>query len=1091
MIERIVELSARHRFFVLTVVAVIAVAGWQSMARMPLDALPETGGTQVIVRAQWDRSPDLIDSQVTYPIVSALLGAPGVRSVRGISDYGSSLIYILFDDGVDLYWARSRTLEYLSAVTQRLPSGAFAELGPDATALGWVFQYVLVDRSGQHDLAQLRAYQDWYLNYYLRAVPGVAEVAAVGGFVRQYQVNVDPNRLRAYGIPIERVTQALRNGNRDVGGRVLESGGAEYVVRGLGYAHSVGDLEEILLASAEDGTPIRIRDIGRVTVGSDFRRGVTDLDGTGEAVSGIVIMRQGQNALDVIDRVKGKIHQIEASLPAGMQVETIYDRSDLIHRSVDNLEATILEVIVTVSLVILLFLWHVPSTIVPLVTIPVTILAVFLPLQLLGISSNIMSLGGIAIAIGAMVDASIVVVEQTHKNLEIWDRSGRSGPPGPVILSAIQQISRPSSFALLVIAVSFLPVMALQGEEGSLFRPLAYTKSIAMVVGAILTITLDPALRILFTRVVPFSVRPAWLGRIVNTMFVGSIRAEEKHPLNRWLMSRYEPVVRWSMDHKFFVIGGVFAILALTIPVWQKLGAEFMPRLEEGAILYMPTTMPGISVQEAGKLLQVTDRILKQFPEVDRVLGKAGRADTATDPAPLSMIETYVLLRPETEWRRVPTWYSYWAPQWLSPVLRHFTPDTISKEQLVKEMDQALKLPGTANAWTMPIRGRIDMLNTGLRTPVGLKISGTSLEEIERVGLQIVSVLPYVAGTRGVFAERLAQGYFVDVKWDRTALAHNGLSIEDAQTAVQHAVGGETITSMVKGRERYPVSLRYLADYRTDVQALGRVLVPSSNGERQIPVSELAEIQIRSGPTMLRDEDGLMTGYVYVDVTDDDLAGYVQRADKAIHDKLNLPAGYSVSWSGQYEGIIRTKQRLTAIIPLTLLLIFLLLYWNTRSITKTWIVLLAVPFSVVGAVWFLFLLGYHLSAAVWVGLIALMGVDAETGVFMLLYLDRAFQQAGEEGRLESASGLREAVVEGAARRLRPKLMTVATMFLGLVPIMWSSGAGSDVMKRIAAPMIGGIFTSFVLELVVYPVVYHWWRSRFQIGTELTQTTLSH
>ena len=1075
MINRIIELSARHQFIVLMLTAAAALIGWQSMMWVPLDALPEVTDKQVIIHSRWDRSPDLIEAQVTYPIVSSLLGAPRVRTVRGISEYGSSLVYVIFDEDVDLYWARSRTLEYLAGALAHLPQGVTTELGPDATALGWVFQYVLTDRSGQHSLVDLRSYQDWYLDYYLRSVPGVAEVATVGGFVRQYQVNVDPNRLRSYGIPIQRVVEALRSGNREVGGRVVESAGAEFIVRGLGYAGSTADVEEILVDAGEDGTPIRIKDIAQVGVGTESRRGAADIDGTGEAVSGIVIMRQGQNALEVIDRVKAKLRQIEPSLPPGLQVVPIYDRSDLIRRSIDNFKATILEVVVTVMIVILVFLWHIPSAIIPSITIPVAVLALFIPLRFLGVSANIMSLGGIAIAIGALVDAGIVVVEQTHKRLEEWDRTGRTQDSSSVILGAIQQVGGPSFFALLVIAVSFLPVLALEAEEGRLFKPLAYTKSLAMVIAALLAITLDPALRLLFTRTARFQFRPSWLCKTANTVLVGEIHPEEKHPISRWMVRSYEPVVEWTLRNRLLVIGAVVVLITVTIPVWQQLGSEFLPSLDEGALLYMPTTMPGISITEARRLLQVTDQILMQFPEVDRVLGKAGRAETATDPAPLSMLETTILLRPKNAWRRKPTWYSRWAPEWAKSVLRHATPDHISREDLVSQMEEALNLPGLSNAWSMPIRGRVDMLTTGVRTPVGLKIGGKNVEEIERVGSRVAELLAPVQGTRGVFAERVGQGHFIDFHWDRAALARNGLTLEEAQAAVEYAIGGETVTVMVDGRERYPVNVRYLRDFRSDLEALGRVLVQSAAGKQSIPISELAEVRTTSGPTMLRNEDGLLTGYVFVDVSTTDLAGYVDRADRVIRAKLELPRGYSVAWSGQYESILRTNRRLAEIIPITLLLIVLLLYLNTLSVPKTLIVLLAVPFSAVGAIWFVYLLGYHMSVPVWVGMIALMGVDAETGVFMLLYLDLSYLQAKREQRLNNPADLRRAILEGAARRVRPKFMTVATMFVGLLPIMWSTGAGSEIMKRIAAPMIGGIFTSFVLELTAYPAIYYLWK----------------
>ena len=1087
MIDRLIDFSARHRFVVVATAAAAAAIGWRSMTRLPLDALPDTGDRQVIIHSTWDRSPDLIDAQVTTPIVSALLGAPRVRSVRGISDYGSSFVYVIFEDDTDLYWARSRTLEALSAVLPRLPDDVKTGLGPDATSLGWVFQYALVDPTGAHDLRELRSYQDWYLKVHLRSVPGVAEVATVGGFVRQYQVVVDPNRLRAYGLSIQRVVDALKRGNGDVSGQIVEVGGSELIVRGLGNARGTEDLEQILVASAEDGTPVRIVDVAHVTVGSEARRGATDLDGRGEVVSGIVVMREGENALDVIDRVKAKLRQVEPSLPSGVEVVPVYDRSELIRRSIDNLTWTILEVMATVAVVILVFLWHAPSAAVPLLTLPLAMLIAFVPFELLGVGANIMSLGGIAIAVGALVDAAIVVVEQSHKRLEEWDREGRVEEPRSVILGAIKQVGRPSFFALLVIAVSFLPVLALQGEAGRLFKPLAYAKSLAMIVAAVLAVTLDPALRLMFTRVTAFRFRPRWLEGLANATLVGTIRPERAHPLNRWIMRWYEPAVAWSLGNKRILFGVVLVLMVGAVPLWLALGTEFMPPLDEGTLLYMPSTMPGISISEAERLLQVTDRTLARFPEVERVLGKAGRADTATDPAPVSMLETVIVLKPPKAWRPAPTWYSSWAPRWAKTVLRHITPDRISREELVRQMDAALRLPGVANAWSMPVRGRLDMLTTGVRTPVGIKIGGTSVAEIERIGSQIASVLPTVTGTRGVFSEQIGRAAFLDVRWDRQALARAGIMLDEAQAAVRYAIGGENVTVLPAGRERYAVNVRYPRDLRGDAHALGRVLVTGGGGREHVPIAELATIETTSGPAMLRNEDGLLTGYVYVDTSTSDVVAYVRDADRVIRDNVPLPQGCSVAWTGQYEAIAKSKRQLMEIVPLTLLLIVLLLYVNTRSLPKTLIVLLAVPFSAVGAIGALYLLGYHVSVAVWVGLIALMGVDAETGVFMLLYLDDAYDRAKRNHRLNGPGDLEQAVLEGAARRVRPKLMTAATMFFGLVPILWSTGAGSDVMKRIAAPMIGGIVTSFVLELLVYPAVYHSWKSRALPGRVRNET----
>ena len=1080
MINRIIDFSVNNRFIVFALVAAACIAGLWSMRTVTLDAIPDLSDTQVIVYSRWDQSPDIIEDQVTYPIVTAMLGAPKVKAVRGVSDFGYSYVYVIFEDGTDIYWARSRTLEYLSGVLPSLPGEVKTELGPDATGLGWIFQYVLMDQSGKHSLAELRSYQDWYLRYYLKSVPGVAEVAPIGGYTKQYQVNVDPNRLQAYGLSIRRVVEAVRGGNSEVGGRLIEFGGTEYMVRGRGYARSVEDFGNILLTTDDSGIPIRIKDVGQVVLGPDLRRGVADLDGTGDVVSGIVVMRQGQNALDVIQRVKAKIKEIEPGLPSGVKVVPIYDRSELILRSIDNLKSTLIEVIVTVALVILLFLWHIPSAIIPMITIPVAVLISFIPFRLMGVTANIMSLGGIAIAIGAMVDAAIVVVEQTHKKLEEWERDGRKGDYRTVVVNAVKQVAGPSFFALLVIAVSFLPVLTLEAQEGRLFKPLAYTKNLSMIVAAFLAITLDPALRLFFTHLKNFNFKPRWLCKVTNAIFVGTIHSEETHPISRILIRLYQPIAEWSLRRKWLVFAAAIGAVIFTIPVFQKLGSEFMPPLEEGSILYMPSTMPGISITEAQKLLQVTDRVIKQFPEVDRVLGKAGRAETSTDPAPLSMLETVITLRPKAEWRPVETWYSSWAPEWAKAIFRHFTPDHISQEELIGQMNDALRLPGLANGWTMPIKGRIDMLTTGIRTPVGLKISGSEVGAIEEIGSQIETLLPSVKGTRSVFAERTGSGYFLDFEWDREQLALAGLDMEEAQAAVQSAIGGETVTTTVEGRERYPVNVRYMRDFRNDLRVLRRVLVPASGGERQIPIGQLASIKATSGPAMIRNEDGMLTGYVYVDLAGRDPSSYMEEAGKLIRDKVNLPPGYAVSWSGQHEAMQRVKKRLEVVLPLTLFLIFMLLYLNTRSVTKTCIVLLAVPFSAIGAVWLLYMLGYNMSIGVWVGLIALLGVDAETGVFMLLYLDLSYEQAKKERRLRSLQELRNAVLYGAVKRLRPKFMTVATMFLGLIPIMWSIGAGSDVMKRIAAPMIGGIFTSFLLELFVYPAVYEIWKWNFEV-----------
>ncbi len=1086
MIDRIIEFSAHNRFLVFLFTAALALGGWWAMHRVPLDAIPDLSDTQVIIYSRWDRSPDILEDQVTYPIVTAMLGAPRVKDVRGFSDFGFSYVYVIFEEGTDIYWARSRTMEFLSAVLPKLPQGGNTEIGPDATGLGWVFQYVLVDETGQHSLAELRSVQDWYLRYHLKAVPGVAEVAPLGGFVRQYQVNVDPNRLQALNIPIGKVADAVRGGNNDVGGRLVELSGAEYMVRGRGYVKAAADIERIVLATNENGVPVRVGDVGTVTLGPDIRRGVADWNGTGDVVSGIVVMRQGENALAVIERVKAKLREIQPGLPKGVKIVTAYDRSDLIERSIDTLKRTLTEELIVVSLVILIFLWHIPSAVIPIVTIPIAILISFLPMYGMGITSNIMSLGGIAIAIGAMVDAAIVVVEQTHKKLEEWERDGRRADYKDVVISAVKEVGGPSFFALLVIAVSFLPVLTLEAQEGRLFKPLAYTKNFSMIIAAVLAITFDPAMRLTFTHMRNFDFRPRWLARVASSVLVGTIHSEERHPISRVLIKLYEPVCALSLRWKWAVIAGAVALVAITVPVYQGLGSEFMPPLDEGSLLYMPTTLPGISVGEAQRLLQVQDRILRQFPEVKSVLGKAGRAETPTDPAPFSMMETVVLLKPHEEWRKHPVWYSERAPEWLKPALRHVTPDHISTEQLVEEMNQALQIPGTSNAWTMPIKNRIDMLTTGIRTPVGVKIFGADTKQIDAIGVQLENVLRNVKGTRSVFAERTAGGYFLDLDWKRENLARYGLSIDDAQMVVMTAIGGDPVTTTIEGRERYTVSVRYHRDFRSDAASLGRVLVPAMGGKTQIPVAELADIRVRSGPSMLRDENGMLSGYVFLDVAGRDIGGYVDDAKHAVSRGLTVPAGYSLQWSGQYESLARVREKLKVVLPLTLFLVVLLLYMNTRSFAKTGIILLAVPFSAIGAIWLLYWLGYNMSIGVWVGLIALLGVDAETGVFMLLYLDIAYNDAKRAGKLTSLGALQEAILHGAVKRIRPKFMTVATMFLGLIPIMWSTGAGADVMKRIAAPMIGGILTSFVLELVVYPAIYEVWKWHFELKRELSR-----
>ena len=1076
MISRVIEWSIRNKVAIFLAVAIGCVFGWWSLTHMRLDAIPDLGETQVIILSRWDRSPDLVETQVTYPIVTAMLGAPHVKTVRGVSDFGYSYVYVIFDDNTDLYWARSRTSEYLASVAGRLPEGVKTELGPDATSLGWIFQYALIDETGKRSLAELRSYEDWYLRYHLRSVPGVADVAPIGGYTRQYQVNLDPKMLQGYNISVSQVVDAVREGNNETSARLIDFGGTEYMVRGRGYATSIDDFENIVVASPEAGAPVRVRDLGQVVTGPDLRRGAADLNGQGEVVSGIVIMRSGENALDVIDRVKARLNEIQSTLPAGVKVVPVYDRSQLIHRTIDNARETIIEVVVTVVLIILVFLWHFPSAAIPLITMPAAVLISIIPLRLMGISVNVMSIAGIAIAFGELVDASIVVVEQTHKKLEKWEKAGRPGRHRDVVIAALKEVAGPTFFALLVIAIAFLPVLTLEGQEGRMFKPLAYSKSLAMIVAALLVITLDPALRMLLTRAREFDFKPAWLAKIVNSLLVGKIRPEEKNPLSRGLMRLYEPTVSWTLRHKWMLFGGLAIVTAFTVPRFLALGSEFMPPMNEGAILYMPTALPGISIAQAKRVLQSTDLILKQFPEVDQVLGKAGRAETATDPAPLSMLETLITLKDPSQWRHVNTWYSSWAPEWAKRIFRHITPDTISQEELVNQMQDAIRVPGVTNAWTMPIKGRIDMLTSGIRTPVGLKITGDNPQVIQQIGLQIQSALANVPGTRGVFAERTNEGYFLDVVWQRDKLAQYGISMEQAQKILDNAIGGDNVSTVYQGTERYPVNVRYMRDFRSSIDALGHVLV-SAGGAHEAPLSDLASIQVRSGPAMIRDEDGFLTGYVFVDLADRDPGSYIADAQAALAKQVHLPIGYAMRWGGQYEASQRANERLRMIIPATLGMVMLLIYLSTRSFVKTMIVMLAIPFSAIGAIWSLSLLHYNLSVAVWVGLIALLSIDAETGVFMLLYLDLSYNEARAANRLRTLGELREAILEGAAKRLRPKFMTFATTCIGLFPIMWSNGAGSDVMKRIAAPMIGGIFSSFVLELLVYPAIYEMWKRR--------------
>jgi Cu(I)/Ag(I) efflux system membrane protein CusA/SilA len=1075
MIDRIIEFRARNKYLVIIFTLVAIVGAYHWMREVPLDAIPDLSDTQVIIYSRWDRSPDIIEDQVTYPIVTAMLGAPKIKAIRGFSDFGYSYVYVIFEDGTDLYWARSRTIEYLSKILPRLPEGVQTELGPDATSVGWVYQYALVDKTGQNDLAQLRSFQDWNLRYQMQAVPGVAEVASIGGFQKQYQVNIDPTKLLAYNIPISTVVQAIRDGNNDVGGRLVEFTGAEYMVRGRGYAKSVHDIEQIVVGTDKQGTPILVKNLGSVSLGPEIRRGIADLDGEGDTVGGIVIMRAGENALNVIERVKEKLEEIKPSLPKGVEIVTTYDRSILIERSIDTLKEELLLEVAIVSLVILIFLWHIPSAIIPILTIPVSVLLVFIPLYFMGLTSNIMSLTGIAISIGVLVDGAIVEVENAYKRLEEWIAGGRKGDFHEVRLRALKEVGPSVFFSLLVIAVAFLPVFTLVDQEGRLFKPLAYTKTIVMAIAAILALTLDPALRMMFTRMDYHTFRPLWLSGLWNAVSVGRYYPEEQHPISKRLFRIYEPACNFVLRHKALTLIVALILVLTTIPVYFQLGSEFMPPLYEGTLLYMPTTVPGISVAETQQLLQTMDKQLHTFPEVERVFGKAGRAETSTDPAPFSMMETTIVLKPADQWRKKDRWYANF-PEFLQVPLRHIWPDRISPDELVTEMDQAMQFPGVSNAWTMPIKARIDMLTTGVRTPVGIKILGADVKEIERIGTRLESILGPVPGTRSVFAERAAGGYFLDFKLKRENLARYGLTIKEAEMVVQSAVGGEVVSTTIEGRERYSINVRYAREFREDLTKLRRVLVPTMSGA-QIPLAELADIEFVSGPAMLRDENGMLSGYVFVDLAERDVGSYVEDAKKAVQASLELPTGYTLTWSGQYENMQRVRERLKIVLPVTLFLIFILLYMNTKSAVKAGIVMLAVPFSLIGAIWFLWILGYHISIAVWVGMIALMGLDAETGVFMLLFLDLSYDDAVRKGKMNSHEDLREAIIHGAVKRVRPKAMTVMAAMMGLLPIMWSMGTGADMMKRIAAPMIAGLVTSFIMELLVYPVIYAIWKGK--------------
>ncbi|HEX2779967.1 MAG TPA: CusA/CzcA family heavy metal efflux RND transporter [Gemmatimonadaceae bacterium] len=1075
--KRIIEWAVRNRLIVLLCTAGVIGLGVWAMQRTPLEALPDLSDVQVIVQADYtEQAPRIVEDQVTYPIAAEMLKVPGARTVRGYSFFGVSFVYVIFADGTDLYWARSRVLEYLSGIKGKLPATVTPTLGPDATGLGWVYQYALEDTTGRLDLAQLRSVQDWYLRYALTAVPGVAEVASVGGFEKQYQVDIDPAKLLAYGVPVTQVMAAIQNANADVGAMVMELSEREYMVRGLGYLKSVGDIENVVVGATPNGTPVRVAELGRVSVGPAVRRGVAELDGRGDAVGGIVVMRFGENALTTIQRVKAKLAEVEQGLPPGVVVRAVYDRSDLIERAIDNLRGKLVEESLIVALVCILFLLHARSALVAILTLPIGILMAFVAMRWVGVGADIMSLGGIAIAIGAMIDAAIVMIENMHKHLEraivartrerggdtearVFDTSMLTASERrAVVVESAKEVGPALFFSLLIITVSFLPVFTLEGQEGRLFKPLAFTKTFSMAAASLLSVTLVPVTMGLFVR--------------------GRIHRERANPVNRFLIRIYGPVIAFVLRHRWPVItAGAVALILTWIP-WSAVGSEFMPQLDEGTILYMPTTLPGVSVARAREILRIQDSILKTFPEVDHVWGKAGRANTATDPAGLDMFETTVTLKPQREWRR-----------------------GITNDALIAQMDSAVRIAGVTNAWTMPIRGRIDMLATGIRTPVGVKIFGPDLAELERIGKAVEQSVSMVPGTRSAFAERAVSGYYLDIDIDRAAAARHGLNVGDVQAVIATAIGGMTITQTVEGRERYGVRVRYPQELRDTPEKLASVLIPVSHARGatanggamgampgtgggalagstpQVPLGQVAVIKQVAGPMVVRTEDAMPTAWVYIDVAGRDIGGYVAEARRMVEREVQLPSGYTMSWSGQYEYMQRAKSKMALVIPATLAIIFLLLYVNFRSVGETLIVMLSLPFAIVGGVWLVWLLGYEWSVAVAIGFIALAGVAAETGVVMLIYLDHAWTARHAERRRPTLRDLYDAVVEGAVERVRPKLMTVTAIMAGLLPIMWGHGTGAEVMKRIAAPMVGGMVSSTLLTLVVIPAVYSLWKER--------------
>jgi len=1028
MIEKIIEYSIKNKFLVILMTLFVVAAGIYAMLKTPLDAIPDLSDVQVIIFTEYPgQAPQVVEDQVTYPLTTSMLAVPYAKVVRGYSFFGLSFVYIIFEDGTDMYWARSRVLEYINYVAGRLPPGVTPSLGPDATGVGWVYEYML--ESDRHDLAQLRSIQDWFLRYELTSVPGVAEVASIGGFVKQYQVTIDPNKLLAFNIPLQKLRMAIQRSNNDVGGRVVEMGETEFMVRGLGYIKGVKDLEMVPLRVDKEGTPTLLRDVATIKVGPELRRGLADYNGSGEVVGGIIVMRYGENALQVIQNVKNKLEQLKAGLPEGVTIKAVYDRSGLILRAIANLKRTLIEESIIVALVCIVFLLHFRSALVGIITLPLGVLISFIIMERQGINANIMSLGGIAIAVGAMVDAAIVMIENVHKHIE---HEGGSKPHWQLVSDASKEVGPALFFSLLIIAVSFLPVFTLEAQEGRLFRPLAFTKTYAMLGASILAVTVVPVLMGYWIR--------------------GKIRPEDKNPINRLLIKIYHPLIKLVLKVKVPVILLAVVVLALSYIPWKQIGSEFMPPLNEGDLLYMPTTLPGISITKAKELLQQTDRIIAKFPEVHHVFGKVGRAETATDPAPLSMIETTITLKPESQWR----------------------PD-MTMDKLVEELNDAIQFPGLTNAWTMPIKTRIDMLSTGIKTPVGIKLMGDDLRVLNNLGEQVEAIIREVPHTLSVYAERVTGGNFLDYRINREEAARYGLTVGDVQDIIMSAVGGMNITTTVEGLERYPVNLRYKAEFRDSPEKLRRILVPTPNGA-QVPITQLADISIVKGPPSIKSENARKNAWIYIDLRGIDVGTYVKLAQQAIRDKLKLPSGYSIVWSGQYEYLQRAKKRLIVVVPMTLLIIFLLLYFNFKNISESLIVMLSVPFSLTGGLWLMYLLGYHLSVAVGVGFIALAGVAAETGVVMLIYLDLSYKKfKAKYGEKFNRQHLYEAIEEGAALRVRPKMMTVVAIMAGLMPIMWSHGTGSEVMKRIAAPMIGGMVSATILTLIVVPVIYGLWR----------------